>query len=76
MPDSLTLAPTSDPRTFRAPDGKLLTPPAGWAVLPPGDAGLTRRVKAAGPSWTVQETQPTHKPALLLFRVEPANGPR
>ncbi len=55
MPDSLTLAPTSDPRTFRAPDGKLLTPPSGWAVLPPGDAGLTRRVKAAGPSWTVQE---------------------
>ena len=24
-------------------------------LLPPGDAGLTRRVKAAGPSWTVQE---------------------
>jgi hypothetical protein len=29
--------------------------PAGWDVLPPGDAALTRRVKAAGPSWTVQE---------------------
>jgi hypothetical protein len=24
-------------------------------LLPPGDAGLTRRVKAAGPTWTVQE---------------------
>jgi len=24
-------------------------------LLPPGDAGLTRRVKAAGPSWTVIE---------------------
>ena len=23
--------------------------------MPPGDAGLTRRVKAAGPSWTVIE---------------------
>jgi hypothetical protein len=24
-------------------------------LLPPGDAGLTRRVKAAGPTWTVRE---------------------
>jgi len=55
MPDSLTVAPTSDPRRVRAPDGSLLTPPAGWALLPPGDAGLTRRVKAAGPTWTVVE---------------------
>jgi Uncharacterized conserved protein (DUF2293) len=55
MPDALTLAPTSDPRVFRAPDGTLLSPPEGWACLPPGDAGLTRRVKAAGPSWAVLE---------------------
>lgn len=55
MPESLTLAPTPSPRTFRAPDGSLLTPPADWACLPPGDAGLTRRVKAAGPSWVVVE---------------------
>lgn len=55
MADSLTVAPTPDPRRVRAPDGSLLTPPAGWALLPPGDAGLTRRVKAAGPSWTVVE---------------------
>ncbi|WP_224363672.1 DUF2293 domain-containing protein [Hyalangium versicolor] len=55
MPDSLTVAPTSDPRRVRAPDGTLLTPPSGWALLPPGDAGLTRRVKAAGPTWTVVE---------------------
>ncbi len=32
-----------------------MSPPAGWACLPPGDAGLTRRVKAAGPSWVVIE---------------------
>lgn len=32
-----------------------LTPPAGWAFLPAGDAGLTRRVKAAGPSLPVLE---------------------
>lgn len=55
MSDALTLAPTADPRVFRAPDGTLLTAPSGWACLPPGDAGLTRRVKAAGPSWAVLE---------------------
>lgn len=59
MPDlaseSLTLAPTADPRVFRSAEGKLLSPPAGWECLPPGDAGLTRRVKAAGPTWTVVE---------------------
>lgn len=55
MPESLTLAPTADPRRFRAPDGTLLAPPEGWECLPPGDAGMTRRVKAAGPSWVVVE---------------------
>ena len=55
MPESLTLAPTPDPRVFLAPDGRRLSPPADWACLPPGDAGLTRRVKAAGPSWQVIE---------------------
>jgi hypothetical protein len=55
MPDCLVLAPTRDPRVFVAPDGKRMTPPDGWACLPPGDAGLTRRVKEAGPSWTVLE---------------------
>jgi hypothetical protein len=55
MPESLTVGPTADPRRVRAQDGRLLSVPDGWALLPPGDAGLTRRVKAAGPSWTVVE---------------------
>jgi hypothetical protein len=55
MPESLILAPTSDPRVFVAPDGQRCSPPAGWACLQPGDAGLTRRVKLAGPSWAVLE---------------------
>jgi hypothetical protein len=55
MHESLTLAPTADPRVFVAPDGRRLSPPQDWACLPPGDAGLTRRVKAAGPSWMVIE---------------------
>src|SRR5262249_57757923 len=33
----------------------VLTAPEGWLLLPPGDAALTRRVKAAGDHWTVQE---------------------
>ena len=40
---------------FVAPDGRRMSPPEGWACLPPGDAGLTRRVKASGPSWVVIE---------------------
>jgi len=52
---SPTLAPTKDPRVFRAEDDTLHTAPDDWAHLPPGDAGLTRRVKAAGPSWTIVE---------------------
>ena len=33
----------------------LLRVPEGWELLPPGDAALTRRVKQAGPVWTMQE---------------------
>lgn len=55
MTDSLVLAPTADPRVFLRADGTRVSPPADWACLPPGDAGLTRRVKAAGPSWAVVE---------------------
>ena len=55
MPDSLVFAPTSDPRVFVAPDGRRVSPPEGWACLPPGDAAITRKVKAAGPSWAVLE---------------------
>jgi len=39
----------------RLPDGNLLEVPTGWDVLPAGDAGLTRRVKAAGPCWVIQK---------------------
>lgn len=41
--------------TVRTADGKVLKVPEGWALLPPGDAALTRRVKAAGDHWVVQE---------------------
>jgi hypothetical protein len=45
--------PTSN--TVRSADGKIHTVPEGWVLLLPGDAALTRRVKAAGPHWVVQE---------------------
>ncbi len=42
-------------RTVLTLDGRVLMVPEGWVLLPPGDAALTRRVKAAGEHWTVQE---------------------
>lgn len=42
-------------RTVIFPGGRIENVPEGWDLLPPGDAGLTRRVKAAGPSWTMKE---------------------
>ena len=47
--------PGPTPDTVATPDGRILTPPSGWTLLPPGDPGLTRRVKAAGAHWAVQE---------------------
>ena len=49
------VAPGPKPETVVTPEGQILTPPPDWSLLLPGDPGLTRRVKAAGPSWTVQE---------------------
>jgi hypothetical protein len=53
--EALVLAPTQQVGVFQAPDGSRRVPPPGWACLPPGDAGLTRRVKALGPSWAIIE---------------------
>ena len=47
--------PGPTPNTVCTADGKVLTVPNGWILLPPGDAALTRRVKAAGDHWVVQE---------------------
>ncbi len=41
--------------TVRTVNGQVLTAPNGWMLLTPGDAALTRRVKAAGDHWVVQE---------------------
>lgn len=52
---SPTFVPGPQPGTVRAADGKVQAVPLGWVLLPPGDPGVTRRVKAAGPHWVVQE---------------------
>lgn len=48
-------SPGPAPNTVRAADGSVLKVPDGWTLLPPGDAALTRRVKAAGDHWVVAE---------------------
>lgn len=53
--ESRIVAPGPTERTVRTAGRQILDVPPGWALLPPGDAALTRRVKAGGPSWTVQE---------------------
>lgn len=55
MEPTLVVGPGPAPRRLRDASGAILSVPEGWELLPPGDAGLTRRVKAAGPSWTVVE---------------------
>ena len=56
MPDQTrVVTPGPDPRSVRTADGKILRPPTDWILVPPGDPGLTRRIKSAGPTWTVQE---------------------
>ena len=39
----------------RTEGGEYLQVPAHWTHLPSGDAAVTRRVKKAGPSWSVKE---------------------
>ncbi|SMP73968.1 Uncharacterized conserved protein [Neorhodopirellula lusitana] len=52
---TLVVAPGKDDKTVRLESGDFAQIPVGWELLPPGDAGVTRRVKAAGPTWTVKE---------------------
>ncbi|AWM38610.1 hypothetical protein GobsT_32110 [Gemmata obscuriglobus] len=51
----VTFTPGPKPDTVRAADGTVRTVPAGWVLVPPGDAALTRRIRAAGESWSVAE---------------------
>ncbi len=55
MNSTQTFTPGTTPNTVRTTAGEILTVPAAWILLPPGDAALTRRVKAAGEHWSVTE---------------------
>ncbi|HYO08759.1 MAG TPA: DUF2293 domain-containing protein [Tepidisphaeraceae bacterium] len=49
------VAPGPDDRSVRTAGGQVLRVSDRWILVPPGDAGLTRRLKAATTTWTVQE---------------------
>ena len=55
MNNEPTFLPGPTSNTVRAADGLVRTVPNGWMLLPPGDAALTRRVKANGDHWIVAE---------------------
>lgn len=52
---TLDVQPALKPGRVRLPNGDVVAPPDGWVLVPPGDAMLTRRIKEAGPTWTVRE---------------------
>jgi hypothetical protein len=52
---SRIVSPCPFPGSVRTERGDILYPPPDWVLVPPGDPALTRRIKAAGPCWTVQE---------------------
>jgi hypothetical protein len=55
MPDQTRIVkPGSTDRTVITDSGETLQVPDSWSLLKPGDAGVTRRVKAAGATWTVK----------------------
>ncbi len=51
---SLIVSPGGGSRAVTLPSGEVVPIPENWELLTPGDAGVTRRVKAAGPTWTVK----------------------
>jgi len=53
--ESLLVTPGPDDQSVRTAAGAILRAPPDWMLLPPGDATLTRRVKASCVTWTVQE---------------------
>ena len=58
MPEqNRAVRPHSKNRHVISSEGSVLHVPLDWELLPPGDAALTRRIKASGPCWIVMETK-------------------
>ena len=56
MPNETRIvSPGPGKRKVKTAQGNVLQIPPHWKLLPPGDAGMTRRVKSRGPSWTVKQ---------------------
>ena len=53
--ESKTVRPAKRERCVIDEHGETLRVPKDWILVPPGDAALTRRIKAGGPSWVMQE---------------------
>ncbi len=53
--DNLEVRECKKPGYVMTPQGELLKIPEGWKLLPPGDATVSRRIKKAGPCWTVKK---------------------
>ncbi|MFD2256578.1 DUF2293 domain-containing protein [Luteolibacter algae] len=53
--ETLEVRPCKKPGYVLSQSGRELKIPADWALLPPGDAAMSRRIKKDGPSWTVKE---------------------
>ena len=51
----LVVAPGPNHRSVRDAHGRVIAAPDDWVLLEPGDAALTRRVKAAGEHWMMEE---------------------
>lgn len=49
------LSPGPSETQGRTVSGEMISLPNGWMIVPPGDPGLTRRIKATGDFWIVQE---------------------
>lgn len=49
------VSPGQHERQVQTTQGQTLEVPSGWVLLAPGDAALSRRVKAEGPCWCVKE---------------------
>lgn len=51
----IEVAPGPGERTVVDGAGRIHEVPDGWELLAPGDAGLTRRLTALGPTWAVRQ---------------------
>ncbi len=53
--ETLDVSPSSKPGHVVNATGETIKIPESWALLQPGDAALSRRIKNDGPTWTVKE---------------------